>query len=192
MGKSGRENITSQDTIRNVSENLTPFNTPDIKYRTSRVHFKTFDDWVKARKTKCDMVLRDVSNFVSEKMGADHPSATDAPMTSCPSHRQPNSRQQRGMVTPRCPDHLPSTEERPPWETTTVEESPPWNIEESSPWNKIECSPSYRDKRQQAPAREGKIQSQIVMAAPPFKNVSSRKRPKSPKVTEMTHFKTLS
>ena len=59
MGKSGIK----------VSRNLTPFKTPDIKHRTSRVHFKTFDDWVKARKTKCDMVLKDVSSFISEKNG---------------------------------------------------------------------------------------------------------------------------
>ena len=50
MGKSGKQNTSSQDTVRKVSENLIPFKTPDIKYRTSRVHFKTFDDWVKARK----------------------------------------------------------------------------------------------------------------------------------------------
>ena len=31
MGKSGRINIASQDTVRKVSENLTPFKTPDIK-----------------------------------------------------------------------------------------------------------------------------------------------------------------
>ena len=81
MGKSGRK----------VSENLTPFKTPDIKYRTSRVHFKTFDDWVKARKMKCDTVLKDVSSFISEKVEVDRPRATDAPTRSCPSRRQPNS-----------------------------------------------------------------------------------------------------
>ena len=67
MGKSGKQNTSSQDTVRKVSENLIPFKTPDVRYRTSRVHFKTFEDWVKARKTKCDTVLKDVSSFVSEK-----------------------------------------------------------------------------------------------------------------------------
>ena len=81
MGKSGKK----------VSRNLTPFKTPDIKHRTGRVHFKTFDDWVKARKTKCDTVLKDVSSFISEKMEADRLRATDALMRSCPSCRQPNS-----------------------------------------------------------------------------------------------------
>ena len=69
MGKSGKKNISSQDTVGKVSTNLIPFKTPDVKYRTSRVHFKTFDDWVKARKMKCDTVLKDVSSFVSEKKG---------------------------------------------------------------------------------------------------------------------------
>ena len=86
MGKSGKENTSSQDMVRKVSENLIPFKTPDVKYRTSRVHFKTFDDWVKARKMKCDTVLKDVSSFVSEKK-EDWP-----PMRSYPSCRQPNSR----------------------------------------------------------------------------------------------------
>ena len=72
MGKSGKK----------VSRNLTPFKTPDIKYRTSRVHFKTFDDWVKARIMNCDTVLKDVSSFISEK---------EDRQRSYPSHRQPNS-----------------------------------------------------------------------------------------------------
>ena len=35
MGKSGRKNIASQDTVGKVRKNLIPFKTPDIKYRTS-------------------------------------------------------------------------------------------------------------------------------------------------------------
>ena len=31
------------------------------------IPFKTFDDWVKARTTKCDMALKDALSFVSEK-----------------------------------------------------------------------------------------------------------------------------
>ena len=69
-----------------MSRNLTPFKTPDV--RTGRVHFKTFDDWVKARKTKSDTVLKDVSSFVSEKMEEDR-------QRSYPSRRQPNSRRKR-------------------------------------------------------------------------------------------------
>ena len=69
---------------KKVSRNLTPFKTLDVKYRTGRVHFKTFDDWVKARKTKSDMVLKDVSSFVSEKTEGDQ-------QRSYPSCRQPNS-----------------------------------------------------------------------------------------------------
>ena len=91
MGKSGRENIASQDMVRKVSENLIPFKTPNIKYRTSRVHFKTFDNWVKARRMKCNTVLKDVSSFISDKMEMDQPKAMDALMRSCPSCKQPNS-----------------------------------------------------------------------------------------------------
>ena len=50
-----------------MSRNLTPFKTPDV--RTGRVHFKTFDDWVKARKMKSDMLLKDVSSFHFRKDG---------------------------------------------------------------------------------------------------------------------------
>ena len=86
-------------TVRKVSENLIPFKTPDV--RTSRVHFKTFDDWVKARKMKCDTLLKDVSSFVSEKVEADQPRATDTLTRSCPSCRQPNSRQTKRNGDPQ-------------------------------------------------------------------------------------------
>ena len=69
MGKSGKENTSSQDTVGKVSENLIPFKTPNAKYRNSKVHFKTFDDWVKARKMQYVMVLKDVSSFISKKGG---------------------------------------------------------------------------------------------------------------------------
>ena len=101
MGKSGRKNISSQDTVGKVSENLMPFKTPDVKHRTGRVHFKTFDDWVKARKMKCDMVLKNVSSFVSEKMEEDQLGATDAPMRSYPSCRQSNSQQMKRNGDPQ-------------------------------------------------------------------------------------------
>ena len=78
MGKSGTK----------VSRNLTPFKTQDVKHRTGRVNFKTFDDWVKARKMKSDTVLKDVSSYVSEKMEEDR-------QRSYPSRRQPNSQQKR-------------------------------------------------------------------------------------------------
>ena len=55
-----------------------------------------------------------------------------------PAADSPTAGGQRRTVTPRHPDHSPSTEERSPWETMTVDESPPWNIEGSSPWSKIE------------------------------------------------------
>ena len=71
MGKSGKKNISSQDMVGKVITNLIPFKTPDVKYRTSRVNFKTFDDWVKARKMKCDTILKDVSSFISEKKKED-------------------------------------------------------------------------------------------------------------------------
>ena len=112
MGKSGRENIASQDTVRKVSESLIPFKTPDIKYRTSRVHFKTFDDWVKARKTKYDMVLKDVSSFVSEKTEEDRLTATDAPTRSYPSCRQPNSRQTKSNGDPQASRTSPIDREK--------------------------------------------------------------------------------
>ena len=138
LGKSGNK----------VSRKLTPFKTPDI--RTGRVHFKTFNDWVKARKMKSDTVLKDVPSFISGKTEENW-------QRSYPSRRQPNSRQTKrnGDQTSRS-SHI---EERSPWETTTVEESPPWNIEGSPPWSKTECPPSYRGNRRQAMAREGKIRS---------------------------------
>ena len=74
LGKSGTK----------VSRNLTPFKTPDVTHRTGRVHFKTFDDWIEARRANCDTLLKDVSSFVSEKMEEDQ-------QRSYPSHRQPNS-----------------------------------------------------------------------------------------------------
>ena len=101
MDKSGRKNIASQDTVRKVSENLIPFKTPDIKYRTSRVHFKTFDDWIKARKMNCDMVLKDVSKVSFQKRRR----RTSRDPT--PAADSPTANGQRGMVTPRCPDHPP-------------------------------------------------------------------------------------
>ena len=112
MGKSGRKNISSQDTVGKVSENLIPFKTPNIKHRTSRVHFKTFDDWVKARKTKCDTVLKDVSSFISEKMEEDRLGATDALTRSYPSHRQPNSWQTKRNGDPRVSRMSPIDRER--------------------------------------------------------------------------------
>ena len=89
MGKPGKK----------VSTNLTPFKTPDV--RTGRVHFKTFDNWVKARQMNSDTVLKDVSSFISEKTEVDRPRATDAPMRSCPSRRQPNSRQTKRNGDPQ-------------------------------------------------------------------------------------------
>ena len=91
MGKSGRKNISSQDTVDKVSTKLIPFKTPDVKYRTSRVHFKTFDDWVKARQTKCNTALKDALSFISEKK-EDQLGVRHALMRSYPSHREPNSR----------------------------------------------------------------------------------------------------
>ena len=132
---------------------------------------------------KYDMVLKDVSSFVSEKKEEDR-------QRSYPNCTQPHSQQTKKNSDPQMSRSSPIDRGEIPWETTTVEESPPWNIEKSSPWNKIECPPSYRGERQQATAREGKIQSQTVMAAPPFENASLQKRPKCSKVTEMTHFKT--
>ena len=111
MGKSGIENA-SQDMVEKVSTKLIPFKTPDIKYRTSRVHFKTldkeikddtvkndtntahfktFDDWVKARKMKCDTALKDALSFISEKEEEEQLGVRHAPMRSYPSCREPNS-----------------------------------------------------------------------------------------------------
>ena len=69
-----------------MSRNLTPFKAPDV--RTGRVHFKTFDDWVKARRANCDTLLKDVSSFISEKMEEDR-------QRSYPSRKQPNSWRKR-------------------------------------------------------------------------------------------------
>ena len=91
MAKSGKKYMSSQDMVGKVSTNLIPFKTPDVKYRTSRVHFKTFDDWVKARKMKCDMVLKDVSSFISEKKEEDRLGMRQTLTRSYPSCRQPNS-----------------------------------------------------------------------------------------------------
>ena len=86
--------------IGKVSTNLIPFKTPNIKYKTSKVHFKTFDNWVKARKMQHDIVLKDVSSFVLEKMEEDWLRATYALMRSYPSHRQPNSWQTKSNSGP--------------------------------------------------------------------------------------------
>ena len=91
MGKSGKKNMFSQDMVGKVSTNLIPFKTLNAEYRANRVHFKAFDDWVKARKMKCDMVLKDVSRFISEKKEEDRPGVRQALTRSYPSHRQPNS-----------------------------------------------------------------------------------------------------
>ena len=77
--------------VEKVSTKLIPFKTPDVKYRTGRVHFKTFDNWVKARKMKCDTALKDALSFISEKKEEDRLGVRDAPTRPYPSHRKPNS-----------------------------------------------------------------------------------------------------
>ena len=71
-----------------MSRNLTPFKTLDVTRRTGRVHFKTFDDWIEARRANCNTLLKDVSSFVSEKREEDQ-------QRSYPSRRQPTSWQKR-------------------------------------------------------------------------------------------------
>ena len=55
-----------------------------LHIRTGRVHFKTFDDWIEARRANCNTLLNDVSSFISEKKEEDW-------QRSYPSHKQPNS-----------------------------------------------------------------------------------------------------
>ena len=153
MGKSGIK----------VSRNLTPFKTPDIKQRTSRVHFKTFDDWV----------LKDVSSFISEKMEEDQ-------QRSYPSCRQPNSRQ-----TKRNGDQ---TSRSSPIDRGEISMGDYYSRGEFT----MEQNKSFPMLQRWEMASKGKIWSKIVTADPHPVNVSLRKRPKSPKVTEMTPFKTLS
>ena len=102
MHKSGGKITSFQDTVEKVSTKLIPFKTPDVKYRTSRVHFKTFDNWVKARKMKCDTALKDALSFVSEKE-EDWPGVRQAPTRSYLSRRAQPAGGLRGMVTPRHP-----------------------------------------------------------------------------------------
>ena len=162
MGKSGIEDA-SQDTVEKVSTKLIPFKTPDVKYSTSRLHFKTFDKWVKARKMKCDTALKDALSFVSEKKEEDQPGARHAPMNPTPAAESPTASRPRALVTLRHPECPPYTEERPPWNA----------VEESSPWNQVEHPPSNRGERQQATWPEmGNIQSKSLMTAPPFENIS--------------------
>ena len=149
MGKSGKQNMSSQDTVRKVSEKLIPFKTSNIKYRTSRVHFKTFDDWVKARKMKCDMVLKDVSSFVSEKMEMDQWRATDAMTRSCPRCRQPNSWQTKRHSDPQASRTSPVDREE--ISMGNYHNRGEFTMEQ----NRV--SPSYRGERRQVTAREGKI-----------------------------------
>ena len=54
-----------------VSRNLTSFKTPDVEItrRTGRVHFKTFDNWIEARRANCDMLLKDVPFHFRERGG---------------------------------------------------------------------------------------------------------------------------
>ena len=94
-----------------MSSKLTPFKTPDVTRRTGRVHFKTFDDWIEARRANCNTLLKDVSSFVSEK--------EEDQQSLHPSRRQPNSRRtprsshiDRGKISMGdCPNRRKSTME---------------------------------------------------------------------------------
>ena len=67
-----------------VSRNSRLISRPQMLHsRTSRVHFKTFDDWIEARRANCDTLLKDVSSFISEK--------EEDWQSTYPSRRQPNS-----------------------------------------------------------------------------------------------------
>ena len=116
LGKSGTK----------VSRDLTPFKTPDVTRRTGRVHFKTFDDWIEARRANCDTLLKDVSSFVSEKKEEDR-------QRSYPSRRQPNSQWtprsshiDRGKISMGdCPDRRKSTMEHRGKSTMEQNTAPP-------------------------------------------------------------------
>ena len=109
-----------------------------------------------------------------------------------PAADSPTASRQRGMVTPQMSRSSPidrgeiSMGDYHSRRESTMEHRGEFTMEQNR------ASLSYRGERQQATAREGKIRSKTVMAAHPFKNVSSWKRPKCPKVTAMTPFKTLS
>ena len=182
MGKSGKKNISSQDTVGKVSENLIPFETPNIKHRTSRVHFKTFDDWVKARKMNCDTVLKDVSSFVSEKMEKDWPRATDALTRSYPSRRQPNSQWTKRNGDP--PSSRMSPTDREEISMGDYHNRGEFTMEQSR------MSPELQKREAASNGQRGKDSKQNCHGSTHFENVSTQKRPKSSKVTEMTHFKT--
>ena len=122
MGKSGIENA-SQDTVEKVSTKLIPFKTPDIKYRTSRVHFKTLDKEIKEDTEKKwhkfssfqdlwwlgqgKKTLKDALSFISEKKEEGWPRARHVPTRSYPSRREPNSWQTKSTSDPQASRKTP-------------------------------------------------------------------------------------
>ena len=87
LGKSGRKKVTFQDmehqvskapsfkTIEDTSESPIHFKTFQewVKARKATnklISFKTFDEWVKARTAQYDTVLKDALSFASEKKSA--------------------------------------------------------------------------------------------------------------------------
>ena len=182
MSKSGVKNIASQDMVGKVSTNLIPFKTPNIKYKTSKVHFKTFDNWVKARKMQCDTVLKDVSSFISEKMEEDWPRATYALTRSYPSHRQPNSWQAKSNSDPQASRMSPIGREE--ISMGDYHNRGEFTMEQNRAF------PELQRQETAGNSQRGKDSKQNCHGSTPFENVLMWKRPKSPKVTEMTHFKT--
>ena len=174
LGKSGNK----------VSRNLTPFKTPDVKHRTSRVHFKTFDNWIEARRTNCDMLLKDVSSFVSEKTEEDQ-------QRSYPSHRQPNSRQ-----TNRNGD--PQTSRSPHIDKGKISMGDYHSRSESTMEHRGKSTmeqnsiprPTEATDGKQRPERE-RFEAKLSQQTPSSERFIA-KEAKCPKVTQMTHFKTLS
>ena len=68
---------------------------------------RPLNDWVKARKTKCDTALKDALSFISEKKEEHRPGARDAPMRSYPSHREPNRQQTKSTGDTMHPEYPP-------------------------------------------------------------------------------------
>ena len=78
MGKSGRKVVSFQDMVDEVSKavsfkTIKNDGTKSASFQTmedthNRPHsFKIFNDWVKARTTKCDTALKDALSFISGK-----------------------------------------------------------------------------------------------------------------------------
>ena len=68
MGKSERKKVSFQDMEHEVSKAPSIKTTEETNIKS--ISFKTFDKWIKARTANCDLALKDVLSFISDKKSA--------------------------------------------------------------------------------------------------------------------------